>query len=549
MSGNGGLGNSGAVFGDKFLHAQWSVDLSFNETPGSGSLIGNDWIYRVLDLPLSTPTNLSQPLELFISYNLNSTDGTKNEQWTNVQLVKNLRPWLEIPDTFITTSPQNPNVFADWINLAAFVDLSCIEPKCSTVEICRTFYNCFFDAISSKKNFNSPDLTQVSVGPNRPPILVSERDRDGAGSLAACLPEALSEGFRCGVAVIPTNRKKGIGGGCSGSEYEPNLENWNYFDVSPNLQIFIQGGQDFEGVYWPGLAVDGPFAPALGKRLTKIPNYQCSLEYPCTYQFSCDEIGSSTAIGLGNEVLQSPWGYFALVSLQNLNQQLSNQYVAIKGALGILGLDTFVIDYFYFKSGSGFSLKNALTGLGTIFSVISGFVPVIGPALGAALTILPTVGSFLGNAAAATTDPLVVQKTFAPKVREIYTNYVNALDDAGMKLFQGESIQGATGSFNITDMLADAAWANFSAITKLAYLETNLTTELLARSVDDLWKTPPYNKMWVLFVDLGEGVTSMSNCMADSSGPQDSKYCANGGVYYTYNFVEDGPKMGHVDYP
>lgn len=255
-------------------------------------MIGDDWIYGVLDLPLSTPTNLSQPLELSISHNLNSTDGTKNEQWAVTELVHNLRPWLEIPDTFITTSPQDPSVFENWTLLEAFVDLSCTEPKCSSVQICRTFYNCFFDAIASEKGVDSPDLTQVSVGPNRPPISVSERDRDGAGSLAACLPDALTDGFRCGVVVIPTNRKKGNGASCSGPDYEPDLANWKFFGVDSNLQTFVQGDQDFEGVYWPGLAVDGPFAQPLGKRLTKNANYQCSLEYPCTYQLSCDEIGS-----------------------------------------------------------------------------------------------------------------------------------------------------------------------------------------------------------------------------------------------------------------
>ncbi len=41
----------------------------------------------------------------------------------------------------------------------------------------------------------------------------------------------------------------------------------------------------------------------------------------------------------------------------------------------------------------------------------------------------------------------------------------------------------------------------------------------------------------------------MANCEAHTKGPPDSKYCADGGVYYTYNFIEDGSGMGHVSYP
>ena len=35
----------------------------------------------------------------------------------------------------------------------------------------------------------------------------------------------------------------------------------------------------------------------------------------------------------------------------------------------------------------------------------------------------------------------------------------------------------------------------------------------------------------------------------DRSGPSISKYCHDGGVYYTYDFIEDGPGMGHVGLP
>ena len=35
----------------------------------------------------------------------------------------------------------------------------------------------------------------------------------------------------------------------------------------------------------------------------------------------------------------------------------------------------------------------------------------------------------------------------------------------------------------------------------------------------------------------------------DLSGPQMSKYCDDGGVYYTYNFIERGAGLGNVGLP
>lgn len=213
-------------------------------------------------------------------------------------------------------------------------------------------------------------------------------------------------------------------------------------------------------------------------------------------------------------------------ALQIITQQLSNQYVATKGALGVLALDTFLISDFFLKPDARFNIVNAPTGLGTILSVVSGFVPIIGPGLATTGTILPTVGSFPGNAAASKSDPLVGQNEFAPKVRELYNNYIGALDGAGTTLFQGGTVQTAKGGFNITDMMAGGAWVNSSSLTRLRDLEPNLTVEILSRSIDVLWKTPPSNKMWVLFQDMDDDLESASKSLADRSGPQDSKYCA-----------------------
>ena len=251
---------------------------------------------------------------------------------------------------------------------------------------------------------------------------------------------------------------------------------------------------------------------------------------------------------LGNEVLPLKWSLYALHSLQNINRPLSNQYVAIKAAGIALALVTFSIGDFILTLDGRLNIVNALTGLGTILSVVSGFIIGIGPGLAATGAILPAVGTFQGNAAASKSDPLVGRKEFAPRVKQLYANYVDSLDKAGQTLFKGGVINTTNGRFNITDMMANGAWANASALTRLTDLETNLTLEILSRSIDAIWKTPTSNKMWVLFVDL-EDDSLKTKCLEDHSGPQDSKYCDDGGVYYTYNFVEDGDNRGHVDYP
>ncbi|KAL8787516.1 MAG: hypothetical protein Q9213_002174 [Squamulea squamosa] len=215
------------------------------------------------------------------------------------------------------------------------------------------------------------------------------------------------------------------------------------------------------------------------------------------------------------------WSYILTATT---DQQLSNQYIAIKGALGVLGLDIFLVGDFFPKADAQFNIVNALTGLGTILSVVSGFVPFIGPGIAAIGAILPTIGTFLSDSAAAKEDPLVSQKEFAPRVRKLYNNYVSALDDAATSLFTGKSVQTDNSSFNIADMMSQGAWVNSSALTRLTGIENNLTIEILSRSVNALWKTPPSNKIWVLYVQLDDDLNSNSSCV-------------------------NGPDSGYVDYP
>ncbi|KAL8911471.1 MAG: hypothetical protein Q9172_007668 [Xanthocarpia lactea] len=247
--------------------------------------------------------------------------------------------------------------------------------------------------------------------------------------------------------------------------------------------------------------------------------------------------------------MRLPWVLLASVAFKNINQQLQNQFTQLNFAILSLALNTFSIDDFFPTKDQLFDLQNGLAGLGGILSILGGFVPVFGSSISAAGTIAAGVGTFLANSAAASGDPMQPQKTFAEDVLTFYVATLAAMDKAVNMLFEGKSIPPAgPNSFNITDMMKDGAWVNTNSLTSVSDLNQKIRIETLARSIDSLWKTRPTNKMWVLFFDLQDDKNS-TQCAQDNTGPPDSKYCADGGVYYTYNFIERPNGGGGVGWP
>ena len=320
--------------------------------------------------------------------------------------------------------------------------------------------------------------------------------------------------------------------------------NWQDLGVDANLQIFLAGGIDNQGIPWTGLQ-NRTLSAAIGAQMLNEEGYSCSLEDTCTTQIGCERIGSYSFLPFGQPVLNLVWVYLVVEAFQNINQQLSNQYKAIDVSAIDSALATFNIDDFYPQPKAPSGLLDALIGLGTIFSIVGGFVPVFGGGLSAAGAILPAVSSFLGNSITASADPNIVQESFAPLVEQVINNLVGALDNAASKLFDGDSINGVT----IVDMMKGGYWVNSTSLEPLSDITNQMTIEILSRSIDSLWKIPTHNKMWVLFSDLGDGNNSTAKCNTDNSGPPDSKYCADGGVYYTYNFIETGHLSGYLGYP
>ena len=114
----------------------------------------------------------------------------------------------------------------------------------------------------------------------------------------------------------------------------------------------------------------------------------------------------------------------------------------------------------------------------------------VGEAIAAAGTIASGVGTFLEKSAAASDDPLEAQKIFSQKVLKFYRVSLRAMDDLVAKLFIGDPIPDTgTGSFTLLDMMKGGAWVNPNPLTKVSNFNEKIRREVLARSINSLWKS------------------------------------------------------------
>ena len=227
-------------------------------------------------------------------------------------------------------------------------------------------------------------------------------------------------------------------------------------------------------------------------------------------------------------------------SLGNISRQLFLQYQAIQGGAIRGALQGFTIDKYFPESKESSSLAKALEGIGTAFAALAGFIPGVGgAALGAASAILPAIGGAIESKMTKDNEKIATDQ-FTTAVQNVYDTLITALDDASEALFKGESIGQAPYTINITQMISGGAWVSSEKLTRVKDAERQMKIDIVSRGINALWKTYSSNKMWVLFVDLQEEAGSTAKCEGDTSGPSESRYCADGGVYYTYNFIEDG---------
>ncbi|KAL6716082.1 hypothetical protein ACLMJK_005648 [Lecanora helva] len=449
-------------------------------------------------------------------------EDTKSNDYGLANTTATLSAWLKANNVVIRTQTQDQ-------------PSQCVGTACSSASDCTPIYKCLFQALQQTDSQSIVDAYGKCI------------TNDGKGWVPGG-----NNAWQCLLNLDMNSADPIQRTSCNGQQWALTQKNWRLAKVDTNLQAALEGGTDSDGVFWQGRDANEMFSQAIGRQLWGEQGVQCTLANPCRPALKCEDIGSHTAVSLGTSdvVLKSQWAFLATSAIKNINQQLWNQYNELKDAIESLALDTFNIDDFFPKKGQNFPLLDSLTGLSTIFSILGGFVPVVGEAVSAAGTIASSSATFLSNAVNAARDPLEAQKTFADKVLVIYKALLGGMDAAVTNLFNGDAVGGTDSSFTILDMMKDGVWVNPQTLSNVSDINTKVRREILARSIDSLWKTFSSNKMWVLFVDLGEqDRINTPLCMADTTGPQTFKYCADGGVYYTYNFIEHGDEGGGVGYP
>ena len=375
------------------------------------------------------------------------------------------------------------------------------------------------------------------------------------------------------------------GSKCTNYLFSSPYQSWRGQSVDMNMQTFVRGGFDSFGIFWPGQNGFGEFelykdgnpnitraqvstnyslSTSMGKQMSGTEKFQCSLETQCQPSLQCGTVGSSIATGLGAKISILQWPLLAMISLVNINQQLKNQYDEIAKATIQDTLRSFDVKVFYPQPKNHFALSNILQGLTSAFAILAGFVPgVEGVALATSSAAVGAVGAYLGryidSNSNSTMDPNPAQEKFADTIVVIYDALLDGLDHLAKDIFRGDDVlrdfndstlrsQYPSG-FGLLEMMKNGTWVDDSVLPNLTNSREQLAIEILSRGIDDLWKTPSHNKIFVTFQDLKDTKGSTANCMADSSGPPSFKYCDDNGVYYAYNFVEDGPGQGHLDWP
>ena len=454
---------------------------------------------------------------------------------------------------------SRPNILTEIPEQSQFdLDLESGDPRTvnSTYDKCKIFYGCLYYVLTEA-------LIQGRPSAEYPEGLYPFSMID----LQDCISTAYNYTLVCPILLYDVGALHEQEDPCISGGYECTIETWDAAGTDPNLQIFIQSGRDSEGLWWQGPKVVGErvydntsdtyitawwppesrsFSVALGRQALGYVGTECSLESPCLPDIDCKDTGSHIALGLGQGVYPEAWVECAIAAAKNINQQLSNQYVAIKGAAIVATLQTFRIQDFFPDPNKSFGLLNALQGLASAFAIIGGFVPGFSSkTLSLASTGVSAIGSFLGRYISDSAGPLIPQENYAENVATIYVSLVDGLDTAAELLFNGSSIDGG---FNLTDMMKGGIWANVDSLERVSDIENQLRIEIISRSINALWKTPTSNKMFVLFVDLGDD-DAATKCNADVSGPGDLRYCGDGGVYYTYNFIESGEGIGYLGWP
>ncbi|KAI9889631.1 MAG: hypothetical protein M1814_005139 [Vezdaea aestivalis] len=346
------------------------------------------------------------------------------------------------------------------------------------------------------------------------------------------------------VSLTPTSEDRDCSESASSPWYR-SIDNWHSAQVDKNLKTYISGGIDTDGTYWPGLNGRN-LSAALAADIMDKPDWDCSIYKPC----SADDLGCDDAIN-------STWGYLALVAMANMNHQLSQVYDAAGDSNSILANRASDITRDFRPYADVDSLSGLMKGLG----ILSLAASVLGAAFGLGGASMAIEGAVAGATGAAAgfakasvashaanrpvDNSLEEFRTFVGKSVQFFQE---SLEPMTADLFAGRPFTNS--STTIGDLLADGKWIRPSQNVSRTDLNKAFEADFSSRAINALWNNAPTKdtKMWITFADLSDS-PAKDACHNDSRGPQQTKYCADGGVYYFYHFNETGHLRGVLDKP
>ena len=423
---------------------------------------------------------------------------------------------------------------------------SCPVSPCSTALECKITYTCWFQAL----RWSCPECTSWNPTEIAEDFVSCIFDRLPSRKDRSVLPSG-----NCIIQLYNGEQNELQRRGCGKPDHWGlDKETWLDARTDENIQTFIEGGPDTSGVFFPGL----PEGKSLIAGLLEIfqdgtLGFQCSLlSCPHITDFSCGSIGTAFTDN-GSPLFRSRWAFFTLNAFFNIHNYLQAQWDAIGRARSNAGLDVFAIQDFWKKPDQESSLVNVFTGIAMMFAVLAILVPEAGAVYaGTASGLVAGANTFYERSLSSTDDkyPFVqAQQNITRLLESIWDKVDIAMSSLFDGLFQGFPLPGG---LTLPNLMRNGAWAIAPNLEKAGIAAKDLMqAEVRSRVINAVWQIPNYNKMWVLFVDLGDINNDTTQCRHNDDGPQATKHCADGGVYYAYNwdFEEGTDDNGFVTYP
>ncbi|KAL8869615.1 MAG: hypothetical protein Q9174_004144 [Haloplaca sp. 1 TL-2023] len=316
-------------------------------------------------------------------------------------------------------------------------------------------------------------------------------------------------------------------------KYELSIKNWNRAKADDSLRAFWHGGEDAEGVKWPGAKSYGEaleFTTILGRRLQDKGTFSCSglgSENDCVVE-RCTRIGKRNKKGerVGDP---SRWGLLALHSVSNLHEWLTLLYGAIESGKGdadpvALRVAT---DFVEPAKQPPFGIAGALPA--AKWSPFAAGTNALQSLIGTQIAL-----NLKGPTAA---ENFQTADSFARAIALFADQTRQSLDVANDKILNSDN------DFTL-NILSGGQWINKPDVTRTA-VATFYRKNMIARGINAIWRSYPVYIHYTWLDDAGaKSTVKNTKCDHDRSGPQSAKYCADEGVYYLYMYNGRG-----IDWP